>query len=118
MVKYQDAIVLYDIVQFSLLPLVGILAYSLTREKGWVITIIAETVILLVPAPAPGLGILNRLLLAMEGRPIKSVRDSSIVLSLLPCKTGRASWSGLFLGLAFFDPRFAVVALPIISNIQ
>ena len=28
-------------------------------------------------------------------------------------KPGRASWSGMALGLAFFDPRFAVVALPL-----
>ena len=101
MVKYQDAIVLYDIVQFSLLPLVGILAYSLTREKGWVITIIAETVILLVPAPAPGLGILNRLLLAMEGRPIKSVRDSSVVPIILPWQDGKGFMVRIVSGASF-----------------
>ena len=35
-------------------------------------------------------------------------------LSFYLAKTGRASWSGLALGLAFFDPRFAVVALPLL----
>jgi len=34
-------------------------------------------------------------------------------LSFYLGKTGRASWSGLALGLAFFDPRLAVVALPL-----
>jgi len=34
-------------------------------------------------------------------------------LSFYLGKTGRASWSGLALGLAFFDPRFAVIALPL-----
>ena len=33
-----------------------ILVYSLTKEKGWAFTIIAEVIVLLVPAPAPGWG--------------------------------------------------------------
>ena len=32
--RYQEAIVLYDAIQFSLLPLTGILVYALTKEKG------------------------------------------------------------------------------------
>jgi len=33
-----------------------ILVYSLTKEKGWAFTIIAEVIVLLVPAPAPDWG--------------------------------------------------------------
>jgi len=54
LVKYQEATVLYDTVQFSLLPIIGILVYNLTKEKGWAITIIAEVITLLAPAAAPG----------------------------------------------------------------
>src|SRR5437016_190176 len=56
LVKYQEATVLYDTVQFSLLPIIGILVYNLTKEKGWAITIIAEVITLLAPAAAPGWG--------------------------------------------------------------
>ncbi|OLB70456.1 hypothetical protein AUI06_06740 [archaeon 13_2_20CM_2_52_21] len=42
--------------QFSLLPIIGILVYNLTKEKGWAITIIAEVITLLAPAVAPGWG--------------------------------------------------------------
>src|SRR5205823_14458879 len=62
---------------------------------------------------SPGLGILNRLFLAVERRPIKVFETLLLSLSFYLGKTGRASWSGLALGLAFFDPRLAVVALPL-----
>ena len=61
-----------------------ILVYSLTKEKGWAFHDHSRSYRPASARSSPGLGILNRLLPAMEGRPIKSVRDSSIVLSLLP----------------------------------
>jgi hypothetical protein len=113
LVQYQQAIVIYDIVQFSLLPLIGILIYSLTKEKGWAITIIAETIALLLPAPAPGWGFSVAYFWQWKEGQSKVFETLLLTLSFYLGSQRRHTLSGVCLGLAFFDPRFAIVSLPL-----
>jgi hypothetical protein len=113
LVKYQEAIVLYDIVQFSLLPMIGILVYSLTKEKGWAITIIAEIIILLMPAPAPGWGFSVAYFWQWKEGQSKVLETLLLMMSFYLGSRGRPTQSGICLGLAFFDPRFAIVSIPL-----
>ena len=113
LVKYQESIVLYDIVQFSLLPLIGILVYNLTKEKGWAIMIIAEVITLLMPVIAPRWGFSVAYFWQWNEGQSKVLETLLLTLSFYLGKRGRSAWSGLALGLAFFDPRFAIVAIPL-----
>lgn len=113
LVKYQESIVLYDIVQFSFLPLIGILVYSLTKEKGWAITIIAEVITLLLPILAPGRGFSVAYFWQWKEGQSKVFETLLLTVSFYLGKRGNSGWSGLVLGLAFFDPRFAIVAIPL-----
>ena len=65
-----------------------ILVYSLTKEKGWAFHDHSRSYRPASARSSPGLGILNRLFLAVERRPIKSVRDSSVVPIILPWQDG------------------------------
>ena len=113
LVKYQESIVLYDIVQFSLLPVIGILVYNLTKEKGWAITIIAEVFALLMPVLAPGWGFSVAYFWQWKEGQSKVLETLLLTLSFYLGKRGNAAWSGLVLGIGFFDPRFAIVAIPL-----
>jgi glycosyl transferase family 87 len=113
LVPYPEALALFDILQFLLLPLIGVLLYYLTREKGWAITVIAEVLVLLLPAAAPGWGFSVGYFWQWKEGQSKVLETLLLSLSFYLGKRGGAAWSGVVLGLAFFDPRFAIVALPL-----
>ena len=110
---YPKAMVLYDIFQFLLLPLIAVAVYYLTREKGWAITIIAETLALLLPAAAPGWGFSVAYFWQWKEAQSKVIETMLLTLSFYSGMSRKPLWSGLLLGLAFFDPRFALVSIPL-----
>jgi hypothetical protein len=110
---YPEAMVLYDICQFLLLPLIGITVYFLTREKGWAITVIAESLALLLPAAAPGWGFSVAYFWQWKEAQSKVIETMLLTLSFYSGNVRRPVWSGVLLGLAFFDPRFALVSIPL-----
>ena len=110
---YPEAMVLYDIFQFLLLPLIAITIYYLTKEKGWAITIIAETLALLLPAAAPGWGFSVAYFWQWKEAQSKVIETMLLTLSFYSGMARKPVWSGVLLGLAFFDPRFALVSIPL-----
>lgn len=110
---YPEATVLYDIFQFLLLPLISITVYYLTREKGWAITIIAETLALLLPVAAPGWGFSVAYFWQWKEAQSKVIETMLLTLSFYSGMSRKPLWSGVLLGLAFFDPRFALVSVPL-----
>lgn len=110
---YPEAMVIYDIFQFLLLPLIGITVYYLTREKGWGITIIAETLALLLPAAAPGWGFSVAYFWQWKEAQSKVIETMLLTLSFYAGMTRKPRWSGISLGLAFYDPRFALISIPL-----
>lgn len=113
LLQYSQALAIFDIIQFLLLPLIGIMVYSLTREKGWGITIIAETLVLLLPAAAPGWGFSVGYFWQWKEGQSKVLETLLLTASFYLGTRGRPVWSGVLLGLAFFDPRFAIVSIPL-----
>ena len=84
LLSYQNSIRVYDIFQFLLLPLVGLLVYQLTKGKRLGDNGHSRSARLATPGRGTWLGILCELLLAVERGPIKSDRDSiahSVILS-------------------------------------
>ena len=113
MLPYGAALAFYDVLQFMLLPLIGILVYRLTREQGWMATVIAETLVLLLPSPAPGWGFSVAYFWQWKEGQSKVIETLLLTASLYFGKEGRSVLSGVMLGIAFFDPRFALVATPL-----
>ncbi len=113
LIPYSQAIDLYDIFQFMLLPLIAIIVYNLTKEKGWAITIIAEVLALLLPAAAPGWGFSVGYFWQWKEAQSKVLETLFLTGSFYLGKRGRPVWSGVLLGITFFDPRFALAATPL-----
>jgi hypothetical protein len=113
LIHYPQALALFDIIQFMFLPLIGILVYNLTKEKGWAVTVIAEVLVLLLPAAAPGWGFSVGYFWQWKEGQSKVLETLLLTSSFYFGARGRAVWSGFLLGIAFFDPRFALVATPL-----
>ena len=113
LLSYQESIRVYDIFQFLLLPLVGLLVYQLAKEKGWATTVIAEVLVLLLPAAAPGWGFSVSYFWQWKEGQSKVIETLLLTGSFYLGTKGRPVWSGFILGIAFFDPRFALVAIPL-----
>jgi hypothetical protein len=113
LVQYPEALALFDIIQFMFLPLIGVLVYNLTKEKGWAVTVIAEVLVLLLPAAAPGWGLSVGYFWQWKEGQSKVLETLLLTSSFYFGSRGRSVWSGFLLGLAFFDPRFALVATPL-----
>jgi hypothetical protein len=113
LLPYAQSMALYDVFQFLLLPLIGMLVYYLTKEKGWAITIIAEVLVLLLPAAAPGWGFSVGYFWQWKEGQSKVIETLLLTSSFYLGRERRPVWSGVLLGIAFFDPRFALVATPL-----
>src|ERR1700730_8262166 len=48
--NYPQALVAFDIIQFLMLPLVGLLVYKLVSEKGMVLTFLVGVIAMLLPS--------------------------------------------------------------------
>ena len=96
-----------------MLPLIGLLVYQLTKEKGWAVTVIAEVLALLLPAAAPGWGFSVSYFWQWKEGQSKVIETLLLLASFYLGKKGRPVWSGTALGLAFFDPRFALASIPL-----
>ena len=113
LLSYQQAIIAFDLIQFLLLPLVAFLVYCLTREKGTTAVLLVGAIALLLPFPAPGWSLSVPYFWQWKEGQSKVVETLFLLLSLYFGRRGRSLPSGAFLGLSFFDPRFALVALPL-----
>jgi hypothetical protein len=113
LISYPQALDLFDIIQFMLLPIIGVMVYSLTKEKGWAITIIAETLTLLLPAAFPGWGFSVGYFWQWNEGQSKVLETLLLTASFYLGTKGKTVSSGVLLGLAFFDPRFAIVSIPL-----
>lgn len=113
LIPYPEALALFDVLQFLLLPMIGLLVYSLTRERGWAITVIAEVFVLLLPSALPGWGFSVGYFWQWKEGQSKVLETLLLTLSFYLGARGRAAWSGLTMGIAFFDPRFGLVATPL-----
>ncbi len=115
LIPYQSALLAFDAFQFLLLPLIALLLYELIKDRRLEIMIPAAIAILLVPLPLPApqwtISISYYWQWA-EGQ--SKVLDTFLILSALYlAKSNRTRSAGVALAFAAFDPRFALLAIPL-----
>jgi len=110
---YQQALTAFDVFQFLLLPLMAILIYELTKEKGLAIAVIVAAIALLLPYPDPHWGISAAYYWQWAEGQSKVLETFLLLLSFYFGKSKRPVLSGIALALSAFDPRFALISLPL-----
>jgi len=110
---YQQALTAFDVFQFLLLPLIAILIYELTKEKGLAIAVIVAAIALLLPYPDPQWGLSAAYYWQWAEGQSKVLETFLLLLSFYFGKSKRPVLSGIALGMSAFDPRFALISLPL-----
>jgi len=110
---YQTALSAFDLFQLLLLPLIALLVYELTKEKGLVAGVLVAAVALLLPSPTAHWS-LSAAYYWQWGEGQSKVLDTFLLLlSFVLGKVGRPYLSGIVFGIATYDPRFALISLPL-----
>ncbi|HUI86818.1 MAG TPA: glycosyltransferase family 87 protein [Nitrososphaerales archaeon] len=112
---YQSALTAFDLLQLALLPLMAFLVYELVKEKGALAAAVVALIVLLLPLPlsSPGWSITVSYYWQWAEGQSKVLLTFMFLLALYLGKRGMPRLSGVVYGLAAFDPRFAVLALPL-----
>ncbi len=110
---YQQALTAFDVLQFLLLPLVALLVYELTKEKGAAAAVVVAVIALLLPSPSTHWSLSAAYYWQWAEGQSKVLETFLLLLSLHLGKTKKPVLSGVVLALSAFDPRFALLALPL-----
>ena len=111
--NYQQAFLVFDGFQFALLPLMALLLYKLLDKKGSAVTLAVAVVVLLLPIFLPDRGFsVSYYMQWVEGQ-AKVFLTFLLLLSFYYGKSDHPKLSGIIFGLVFFDPRFALLGLPL-----
>ena len=110
---YQEALTAFDVFQFLLLPAMAFLIYELMKMRGmgWMVAVAA--IALLLPSPAPDWSLSVPYYFQWAEGQSKVLVTFLLLLSFYLGKRGRPAISGVFFALAAFDPRFALVSIPL-----
>ncbi len=111
--SYLNALVLFDITQFVLLIPIAFLIYRLLENKRLAAVAIVSIIALLLPFPLPGWGASASYYWQWAECQSKVLNTFLILLSFYLGKRKRPYLSGIVFGLSFFDPRFALVSIPL-----
>jgi hypothetical protein len=115
LLSYQSALTTFDVFQFLLLPLVALMLFRLTKESGILVSFMVAIAVLLQPSPFPNWGLsVSYYWQWAEAQP-KVLLTFLIVLAFYLAKTGHSKAGGVAFGLACFDPRFVVIAVPLFA---
>jgi hypothetical protein len=110
---YQQAMWIFDIVQFALLPLMAYLLYSLLSKKGLAVTFVVIVIALLMPFPTSKWGFSISYYWQWGEGQAKVFETFLILLAFYLGFQGKQYWSGLVFAVGFFDPRFGLLAIPL-----
>jgi hypothetical protein len=110
---YQQALTAFDVFQFLLLPVIAWLVYELTKDKNVAAAVVVAAVVLLLPLPLPGWSLSAAYYWQWAEGQSKVLETLLLLLSFYLGRSGRPLLSGTVLGLSAYDPRFALVALPL-----
>jgi hypothetical protein len=114
--SYQGMLIAFDAFQFLLLPLVALMVYRITREKGLLVSGVVAVLVLLQPSPVPGWGISASYYWQWGEGQAKVLLTFLLVSGLYLTKFGHPRSAGLALALASFDPRFVLLAVPLLVS--
>lgn len=112
-VGYQQALTAFDVFQFLLLPLIAALLYALLREKGLIVAALVAVIVLVLPSPWSQWGLSVPYYWQWAEGQSKVLETFLLLLSFFAGMKGRPILSGVVFALSVFDPRFALIALPL-----
>ncbi len=113
LLPYQEALSAFDVFQFLLLPVLAYIIYRLTRARGLPISILLAVAVLLLPSPTANWGPSASYYWQWAEGQSKVLETFLLMLSFYLGNRGNHKLSGGIFGLSAFDPRFALVALPL-----
>lgn len=111
--NYQQALTAFDVLQFLLLPVIGLMLCQLLKGKGLLLNLAVAVVVLLQPFPAPNGGLSMTYFWQWGEGQAKVLETFLLILTFYLGRAQKPRLSGVALGLAAFDPRFALIALPL-----
>jgi hypothetical protein len=111
--SYYQAFWVFDAFQFALLPLLALLLYNLLEKKNPIVAFLILVAVLLLPYPMPGRGLSVSYFMSWAEGQAKIFLSFLLLLSFYLGYKGRPDLSGVVFALGAFDPRFAVLALPL-----
>ena len=111
--NYQDALLVFDIVQFLLLPVMAYMLYKLLDNKHLAITFAVTAIALLMPFPTAQWGFSPSYYWQWGEGQAKVFITFLLLLSFYLGKIGKPYLSGIAFAFGFFDPRFGLLAIPL-----
>jgi hypothetical protein len=120
--SFTGAFVSWDVIQFALLPVIGLLLYKSFKNVNILIIIAVMAIVLLQPLPFPPEFklTLRQIYFSQsyywqwaEGQ-AKVFLTFLIVAAFYLSKSRRPLLAGIFYGLVFFDLRFGLLTLPLV----
>jgi hypothetical protein len=109
---YHDGLVVFDAVQFALLPLMAFLLYNLLSKRNLAVVIVVMAIVCL-PFPLPHWGPFASYFWQWAEGQAKVFETFLYLLAFYLGSRGKPYLSGITFGLAAFDPRFALLSLPL-----
>ena len=110
--NYHDALVAFDFFQFALLPLMAFLLYRLLSKKSLAVTLLVALFVF-IPFPLPHWGPIATYYWQWAEGQAKVFETFLFLLAFYLGTRGKPILSGVAFGFAAFDPRFALLALPL-----
>jgi hypothetical protein len=111
--SYYQAFWIFDAIMFILLPIMALLLYKLLENKHPAVVLIVLVAVLLLPYPMPGRGLSVSYFMSWAEGQAKILVAFLLLLSFYLGYKGKPGMSGAAFALGAFDPRFAVLALPL-----
>jgi len=116
LLPYQTALLAFDLFQLLLLPFIAFLLYQIMKGRGVVAISVVESAVLLAPSPFPGWGLSAAYYWQWGEGQAKVLITFLLILALYMAKYGHPKLAGVVCALASFDPRFLVLAVPLLAS--
>jgi hypothetical protein len=110
---YQQALLVFDVIQLMLLPAIAYILYKLLDNKHVAVTFAVMVVALLLPFPSPNGGLSMSYYWQWGEGQTKVLLTFLLLLSFYLGNKGKPVLSGIALSLGFFDLRFGLLAFPL-----
>ena len=111
--SYYQAFWVFDAIMFILIPMMAFLLYKLLEDKHPAIALVVMVAVLLLPYPMAGRGLSVSYFMSWAEGQAKILVAFLLLLSFYLGYRGKPGMSGVAFALGAFDPRFAVLALPL-----
>jgi hypothetical protein len=111
--SYYQAFWTFDAIMFILLPIMALLLYKLLENKHPAVALVVLVAVLLLPYPMPGRGLSVSYFMSWAEGQAKILVAFLLLLSFYLGHKSKPGMSGVAFALGAFDPRFAVLALPL-----